>query len=75
MRNLLILTLSFSCFWPTSDENDCLLLAVTALRRHQTRWLAIQADFANITGRLVPEDVLKYKLSGQDKPPEEEEDA
>lgn len=50
-----------------SDENDCILLALTALRRDQTHWLDIQADFANMTGRLVPEEVLKYKLLGSEE--------
>lgn len=50
------------------DEDDCVLLALTERSRRDNRWLAVQADFANLTGRLVPEDVLKWKLGEGERP-------
>lgn len=52
----------------SSDEDDCVLLALADSYRQQNRWLDIQSDFANVTGRLVPEEVLKYKLGEGEKP-------
>lgn len=52
----------------TFDEDDCVLLALANNRHATDRWLHIQAEFANLTGRLVPEQVLKWKLGERDKP-------
>ncbi|PSR81204.1 hypothetical protein BD289DRAFT_489616 [Coniella lustricola] len=49
-------------------EDDCVLLALTNSRHATDRWLHIQAEFANLTGRLVPEEVLKWKLGEGEKP-------
>ncbi|ROW02849.1 hypothetical protein VSDG_01670 [Cytospora chrysosperma] len=50
------------------DEEDCILLALTESQLEHGRWDQIQAGFANLTGRMVPVEVLKYKLGGGDKP-------
>lgn len=50
------------------DEEDCILLALTESQLEHGRWEQIQAGFANLTGRMVPVEVLKYKLGGDDKP-------
>lgn len=50
------------------DEDDCLLLALADGHRRRNRWMEIQADFANVTGRLVPEAVLRWKLGGDKRP-------
>lgn len=50
------------------DEDDCILLALADSYRRKNRWLDIQSDFANTTGRLVPEEVLKWKLDEGEKP-------
>lgn len=50
------------------DEDDCILMALADARRKGDRWKQMQADFANLTGRMVPVDVLKYKLGEGDKP-------
>lgn len=50
------------------DEDDCILMALADARRKGDRWKQMQADFANLTGRMVPVEVLKYKLGEGDKP-------
>lgn len=50
------------------DEDDCILMAVSDARRKGDRWKQMQADFANLTGRMVPVEVLKYKFGEGDKP-------
>lgn len=50
------------------DEDDCILMAIADARRKGDRWKQMQADFANLTGRMVPVEVLKYKLGEGDKP-------
>lgn len=50
------------------DDNDCVLLALADSRRRENRWLDIQSDFANFTGRLVPEEVLRWKLGEGERP-------
>ncbi|POS77729.1 hypothetical protein DHEL01_v203867 [Diaporthe helianthi] len=50
------------------DEDDCILMALADARRKGDRWKQMQADFANLTGRMVPVDVLKYKLGEGEKP-------
>lgn len=50
------------------DEDDCILLALADSRRRENRWLNIQADYFNVTGRMVPLEVLKWKLAGAEKP-------
>lgn len=50
------------------DEDDCVLLALTDSYRRHNRWMEIQSDFANVTGRMVPEAVLRWKLGEGDKP-------
>lgn len=50
------------------DEDDCILLALTDARRKGDRWQQIQADFANLTGRMVPVEVLKSKFGEGGKP-------
>lgn len=63
------------------DEDDCILLALADSRRRENRWLDIQADYFNVTGRMVPQEVLKWKLCRGERPEdvdyeeeEEEED-
>ncbi|KKY30565.1 hypothetical protein UCDDA912_g09490 [Diaporthe ampelina] len=50
------------------DEDDCILMALVEARRKGNRWKQMQADFANLTGRMVPVEVLKYKLGEGEKP-------
>lgn len=50
------------------DEDDCILMALVDARRKGDRWKQMQADFANLTGRMVPVEVLKYKLGEAEKP-------
>lgn len=50
------------------DEDDCILMAVADARRKGDRWKQMQADFANLTGRMVPVEVLKYKFGEGGKP-------
>lgn len=50
------------------DEDDCILLALADSYRRKNRWLDIQSDFANVTGRLVPDEVLKWKLGEGEQP-------
>lgn len=50
------------------DENDCILLAMAESHLKHGKWEQIQASFANATGRMVPVEVLKYKLGGGEKP-------
>lgn len=50
------------------DEDDCVLMALADARRKGDRWKQMQADFANLTGRMVPVEVLKYKLGEGGKP-------
>ncbi|KUI56802.1 hypothetical protein VP1G_04071 [Cytospora mali] len=50
------------------DEDDCVLLALAESHHKHGRWEQIQARFANFTGRMVPIDVLKYKLGEGEKP-------
>lgn len=50
------------------DEDDCILLALADSYRRSNRWLDIQSDFANVTGRLVPEEVLRWKLGEGEEP-------
>lgn len=50
------------------DEDDCILMAVADARRKGDRWKQMQADFANLTGRMVPVEVLKYKFGEGEKP-------
>ncbi|KAJ4425206.1 hypothetical protein N0V82_000015 [Gnomoniopsis sp. IMI 355080] len=50
------------------DEDDCILLALADSRRRENRWLDIQADYFNVTGRMVPQEVLMWKLGGAEKP-------
>lgn len=50
------------------DEDDCMLMALADRHRSERRWLDIQADFANVTGRLVPVEVLMWKLEGGVRP-------
>ncbi|ROW06186.1 hypothetical protein VMCG_04707 [Cytospora schulzeri] len=50
------------------DQEDCILLALTESQLEHGRWEEIQARFANLTGRMVPVEVLKYKLGGARKP-------
>lgn len=50
------------------DEDDCVLLALADSRRRENRWMDIQSDFANFTGRLVPEEVLRWKLGKGERP-------
>ncbi|KAI3392885.1 hypothetical protein diail_5018 [Diaporthe ilicicola] len=52
------------------DEDDCILLALASARRKGDHWLEMQADFANLTGRMVPVEVLKYKFGEGEKPEE-----
>jgi hypothetical protein len=50
------------------DENDCILMALADARRKGDRWKQMQADFANLTGRMVPVEVLKYKFGEGERP-------
>lgn len=50
------------------DDDDCILLALASARRKGDHWLQMQADFANLTGRMVPVEVLKYKFGEGEKP-------
>lgn len=50
------------------DEDDCILLALADSRRRENRWLDIQADYYNVTGRMVPFEVLRWKLGGDQEP-------
>lgn len=50
------------------DENDCIMLALAESHLKYGKWEEIQARFANATGRMVPIEVLKYKLGGGGKP-------
>lgn len=50
------------------DEDDCILMAVADARRKGDRWKQMQADFANLTGRMVPVELLKYKFGEGEKP-------
>lgn len=50
------------------DEDDCILLALADSRRRENRWLDIQADYFNVTGRMVPQEVLRWKLGGDEQP-------
>ncbi|KAL1850407.1 hypothetical protein Daus18300_012941 [Diaporthe australafricana] len=50
------------------DHDDCILLALASARRKGDQWLQMQADFANLTGRMVPIEVLKYKFDEGEKP-------
>lgn len=50
------------------DEDDCILLALADSRRRENRWLDIQADYYNVTGRMVPLEVLRWKLVGGQEP-------
>lgn len=50
------------------DEDDCILMAVSDARRKGGRWKQMQADFANLTGRMVPVEVLQYKFGEGERP-------
>ncbi|KAH8771852.1 hypothetical protein F5883DRAFT_550634 [Diaporthe sp. PMI_573] len=50
------------------DEDDCILMALADARRKGDRWKQMQADFANLTGRMVPVEILKYKFGEGEKP-------
>lgn len=50
------------------DDDDCILMAVADARRKGDRWKQMQADFVNLTGRMVPTEVLKYKFGEGEKP-------
>lgn len=50
------------------DEDDCILLALADSRRRENRWLDIQADYYNVTARMVPLEVLRWKLAGGQEP-------
>ncbi|KAK7749734.1 hypothetical protein SLS53_000313 [Cytospora paraplurivora] len=50
------------------DEDDCILLALAEGHHRHGRWEQIQARFANLTGRMVPLEVLKYKFGEGEKP-------
>lgn len=50
------------------DEDDCILLALADSRRRENRWLDIQADYYNVTGRMVPLEVLRWKLAAGQEP-------
>lgn len=50
------------------DEDDCILMAVSDARRKGDRWKQMQADFANLTGRMVPVEVLQYKFGEGERP-------
>ncbi|ROV89490.1 hypothetical protein VPNG_10161 [Cytospora leucostoma] len=50
------------------DEDDCILLALAEGQHRHGRWEQIQARFANLTGRMVPLEVLKYKFGEAEKP-------
>lgn len=56
------------------DEEDCILLALADSRHLQNRWLEIQADYFNVTGRMVPQEVLKWKLDGASTPEDPDHD-
>lgn len=50
------------------DDDDCILMAVSDARRKGDRWKQMQADFANLTGRMVPVEVLQYKFGEGERP-------
>lgn len=50
------------------DDEDCVLLALSQRQHQEGRWEEIQARFATLTGRMVPIEVLKYKLGEGEKP-------
>lgn len=50
------------------DEDDCILLALAEGHHRHGRWEQIQARFANLTGRMVPLEVLQYKFGEGEKP-------
>lgn len=50
------------------DEDDGILMGLADARRKGDRWKQMQADFANLTGRMVPVEVLKYKFGEGEKP-------
>lgn len=41
------------------SSQDCRLLAILDSRQKRNRWLEMQADFFNATGRMVPLDVIR----------------
>lgn len=46
------------------DMQECKVLKVVDVKNKVNRWLQVQADFFNATGRMVPVDVLRRKLQG-----------
>ncbi|KAK0635375.1 hypothetical protein B0T17DRAFT_516113 [Bombardia bombarda] len=44
------------------DERDCRVLGMLDSQRNSQRWLQLQADFSNLTGRMVDVEVLKWKM-------------
>ncbi|KAI9158799.1 hypothetical protein HJFPF1_06797 [Paramyrothecium foliicola] len=46
------------------DEADCAVLAAVHGRHTHARWLEMQANFYNATGRMVPLDVIRARCEG-----------
>ncbi|KAI6084789.1 hypothetical protein F4821DRAFT_166939 [Hypoxylon rubiginosum] len=60
----------------TADKHfsvaDCEALAVAEARVRTDYWLFIQAEFALMTGRVVSDEILKYKFENSQEESEEE---
>ncbi|KAL7625783.1 hypothetical protein AAE478_005006 [Parahypoxylon ruwenzoriense] len=44
------------------SEEDCRILSILEARYNADKWLHIQAEFANLTGRMVDAQLLQYKF-------------
>ncbi|OTA85479.1 hypothetical protein M434DRAFT_36160 [Hypoxylon sp. CO27-5] len=53
------------------SERDVRALAALEARYRTDKWLYIAAKFANITGRMVDAELLKYKFGAEDEDAEE----
>lgn len=53
---------------PISDahfsQRDCDVLASADSRYKRARWLEMQANFLNVTGRMVPLEIIRNKIEG-----------
>ncbi|KAI0376653.1 hypothetical protein F5Y04DRAFT_200043 [Hypomontagnella monticulosa] len=59
-------------FW---SERDCRALSAIEAKYQENKWLTIQADFANYTGRMIDVNVLQAKFCEPPPKPEPESES
>jgi hypothetical protein len=57
------------------SRSDCALLATIDSKYKRSRWLEMQANFFNVTGRMVPLEALRDRCEGAEAEKEAEKEA